>query len=410
MAYVYAPLTTKVFPTIQQTISAITKADSSDPAARDIRDFASILNRCTVANPRLAGHILTRKTAVSSYKWTISAKDSKDAEAAARVQSRLSGVIRHILKSHTDTPLFGQMAIELEWSVGLYGNGPRVLRRLRPYEVMKNGEILTVVNEDGSKGQSFAAGMLDGSQWIGEVDGQEDTGGLLRSIAFHCILQHETLVEWSKLNRRMKGVVAGTVDAQKMAQARDLLNLTDSQVNAQIEALDTILKEAGENNFIKTFSAIEVQLKSLVEGTAGRSYADFLSDLRNDIAVAILGQANTTQLPNSGGSRAALQVLDYIRADIAWDDMERVTNTVNTLVLWDYRTNDSSSATETPWEFSFVNDEVKDTEANARMFETVSRIGNVAVSKSEFYEKLNLSLPAPDAETITLGSTTQSPL
>jgi len=75
--------------------------------------------------------------------------------------------------------------------------------------------------------------------------------------------------------------------------------------------------------------------------------------------------------------------------------------------LLDYKINTDSNATEAPWEFTWIYDDTSDIEAYARVFETLSRTGiPVDVAKSEFYNKLGLSIPQEGDELVTIKAPT----
>ena len=58
-------------------------------------------------------------------------------------------------------------------------------------------------------------------------------------------------------------------------------------------------------------------------------YQKFCEYLDKLLTIGILGQELTTQLPRGAGSRAAAQVHDVVRRDIATDDARRVSATLN---------------------------------------------------------------------------------
>ena len=64
-------------------------------------------------------------------------------------------------------------------------------------------------------------------------------------------------------------------------------------------------------------------------GDASRLYRDALEYLDKRLTIAILGQELTTALPSGGGSRAAAEVHDVVRRDIATDDARRLAATLN---------------------------------------------------------------------------------
>lgn len=85
---------------------------------------------------------------------------------------------------------------------------------------------------------------------------------------------------------------------------------------------------------------VKFELSKLVDAAGGASFKDFKTELEGDVAVAVRGQANTAQLPPSGGSRAALEVLNLIRRDIHHADIRLAEQSAAAqLVDRDYRIN-----------------------------------------------------------------------
>ena len=66
-----------------------------------------------------------------------------------------------------------------------------------------------------------------------------------------------------------------------------------------------------------------------IPATPSRLYRDALEFLDRRLTIAILGQELTTALPNGAGSRAAAEVHDVVRRDIATDDARRLAATRN---------------------------------------------------------------------------------
>ncbi|MBV8774409.1 MAG: DUF935 family protein [Deltaproteobacteria bacterium] len=58
-------------------------------------------------------------------------------------------------------------------------------------------------------------------------------------------------------------------------------------------------------------------------------YQNFCEYLDKLLTIGVLGQELTTQLPRGAGSRAAAEVHDVVRRDIATDDARRVSATLN---------------------------------------------------------------------------------
>lgn len=382
MKYQYAPLLQKTYPTIDQALSAIRMADIEDPKLRDIRPLMAILMRIATASPRLSGHIMTRKTAITSYKWTISGETAE----SEKVEERLRPVISRILEYAAQAPMFGAALFELAWDLTGSGIAPALVKSYEPTELEKNGTTVDVITT-GMNSAATRQTVEPSPQFIVDVDTSYWLGGVLRSVMFHEILRNETVQEWATYNRKLKGIIQGI--------------LTSSATETDQQTAASTLQNIVQHNYAITSDAVKFQLSEVVNAAHGRSFAEFKDMLENDIAIAILGQANTAQLPEGGGSRAALQVLNMIRADIHYSDMNRVLNLMNNQLLkYDYQLNVNPNAVSAPYQFEFVYDEIQDTEQNARTIEIFARSGIPMLTK-DMYEKAGMEVPPGSPDVFT---------
>lgn len=386
----------KQYPTMAEAVELVKRFNVEDDKARDSRGLMAVLQRIANVSPRISGHILTRNTALYAYDWKIEADDQEDAKMSdltKGVKTRLTKIIDIILSNHAQVPLFGAMALELSWQYSeTYGaNFPKIVHNFLPSEldILSDGN-LAIVDTKNLKTPL----VKDDTKYFYDNLQPQSRGGAMRSIIFHELLRNQTMQEWSNLNKRMKGIITGTINPEMLQKATAMLGLSESQVQDQITGLDSALKNVGEDNYLKTLNAIDIQMKSIVEGSAGASYSEFKKALDADISVSILGQANTTELPNNGGSRAAVQILNLIRTDILFSDQISTEKRINDFLLLDYKVNVDKNAAEVPYRFRFHEEDNIDYEANARKYETLARIG-VAVSKKEFYHDLGVNPPDP---------------
>jgi phage gp29-like protein len=167
----------------------------------------------------------------------------------------------------------------------------------------------------------------------------------------------------------------------------------------QAEAEDAAAN-AIRDNYLITSDNLELKLNQLT-ATGGAGFKEYMDMLQNEETIAVLGQANTTQLPKSGGSRAALQVQKMISADIFYKDMIRVEKLMNDYLLLDYRLNYDANASlsRMPYQFRFNLEEEQDIEKNAIAIREVLNSG-ISLKKSEVYQKLGFSVPGKDDDII----------
>lgn len=385
----------KTYPDIAYIPGYLKSADNDDVKARDTRKLMALLNRMRQSNPRIAGHLITRKTAYSSYRWQI--RTGENRFDPLDITARCTGLIKSIINNYVNAAAFGMFALEIERTVA---DGARfvVRKSLPPTSIDHQDDTLLIIDDANVKTSIDTNDVT----YFWYKYPNDYRGGFLRSIIYPELLRHMTLVEWSNLNLRMKGIILALVDPENLQNYADTLNLSEEEYSTVLKTSEQALKNVGNNTYAQLPNAINIEMKSLVEGAAGGSFAEFKNQLDKDIAIAILGQANTSELPDRGGSRAALQVLNLIRQDILFDDMQKIKDICDRALLLDFRANYDKNADETPYEFEWIHDDTPDIEAYARVFETLSRIGNIDVEIDEFYSKLGLRRPENGGETMQL--------
>lgn len=385
MPYEYQPLKTRMLPTLQQTKQALKKADETDESARDPRDLMSILVAMSERSPRLSGHILTRRAAISSYSWTVKARDAADNERAEKATARCRSVIRRAIDWHIDRHLYGAMAIELDWIAGTpFGTAPKILQSFTPTEVESNGRLreeVAILGSESTLTRTYPLKTDRPESWLIDIDDRRYRGGLLRTLIYHEILIHDNLQEWAAFNKKLKGIIQARFDQWATKEEKD----------AAIDAL----KKLAEHNYSATSKATEFVFNKTADYLGAAGFKDFKRELEADRSITILGQANTPSLPSHGGSRAALQVQSMITSDIHHESMIAVEQFINEqLLLHDWRMNGEPNATEAPYELVITLAEDLDPERQARIVQYAKGAG-VPLRQDEVYERLQYSRPDP---------------
>lgn len=397
MPYQNSELDKIYLPTPTKIREAMKAADELDENKRDVRPLMSILMRVR-SGARIKGNLLTRKMGVASFKWQISANDASNVEKASEATVRLENAIKFVIRHHELTAAYGVSLFGLLWTPLTIGNTPSITKLFLPTEVEKYNESSAAILSDEAKPKRTVITKNETQSYLIDFDDEVERGGILRSLIELEFLRHKTITNWDELNDRLKGIIMGLVNWNELQKT----GLSDLEIGEQINSLDKALKEAGKSNYLRALSAVDIQLKNLVEANAANSYKDYISLLATDASIAILGQANTSELPQNGGSRAALQVLNLIRADILLGDMIRVEDLINDqLIKFDALLNYSTE--EPPYKFSFIFDDNLDIATYSLIFSNLAQNGNdVPILKNEFYRLQGLSVPQDGEETITL--------
>ena len=364
----------KNFPPIEQISKAIEMADAQG-RARDQRPLMFYLSRMTTVSPRLKGIINVRKTALSSFSYNIFSSDENE-KLKTETFYRVKKVIDFLIQKFIFVPLYGALLIKIKYELINKAQVMSIEKLFHPTEVEKdfNNSVYSV----DSIGSEVVRDLIEPSNvnYISATDEEINSGGVLRSLIFNEYLKDATIQEWALFNKRLKGLVQGTV-------------VDESDKAVADNALSNLLK----NQYAITSDQVKFVMNELTNSKSLDSFKEFILLLNSETAIAIIGQSNTTELPNQGGSRAALQVLNLIRNDILFADMLSLKKIINEQVLlYDYKLNYEANANESPLHFDFVFDEAKDVETNARMLDVVTNIG-MPIKKDEAYKLLNLTVP-----------------
>ncbi|APF16981.1 hypothetical protein Calab_1518 [Caldithrix abyssi DSM 13497] len=369
-------LNKRVYPTLQEFFKYAQMADIKDPEARNIVPLMKILKRAFLANPRILGHYITRTTALASFDWQIVADDMN---AAAEAQRRVVKAIDYIVNNHAKTAFYGRNVYKLK--IDAQGNEQNIsiIEELDQQTYDLEFERLLLIDESGriideinlNENQNYLVDIMPFYVY---------RGGILRTLMPLEIIRYDIILENANYLRKLKGIL----------QIINKGASTEEQTQAEIAA-----QKAIQHNYVVTSDFVEFKLNQIAQ-QAGTNFKDFIDLLNRDIAIAILGQANTPDLPSGSGSRAALQIQKMISADIMYTDMIRVEKLINRLLLLDYKLNFNPNATEAPYKFQFIEAQEQDIEKNAAALETLSRF--LPIKKQEAYAMVGLTPPEPDDE------------
>ncbi len=396
--YQYPALKGKRLPDDTIITKAEILADYEDAKSRDTRPLMSILMAMKRADPRLRGHIVTRQTAMSSFGWVIKPSnpnpEQREIDEAERAKTRCTRIIQEVINHRLQASLYDAMVIQTEISRDP-NNGAiqKPIRRFRPNEIEKSNDYEVSIYADGEQKRleltlPVEMGMPteDRASYIIAVGDDDERGGLLRSILWHEVYLLGNRKEWANFNKKLKGLLQGTY--------------REWATPAEKEQATKAMKTATKEQYILTSEAIQFKLNQIAQAGAGTSFKEFIDDIKIDVAISLLGQANTSEMPKNGGSRAGLQVLNLIRSDIMFDDMIRTQNCVNDQVLLnDARLNLDASAEAAPYIFQFRIPDGLDAEVRARIILDAYNAG-FPLNTGEAYNQLELTPPKDTPDTL----------
>ena len=376
----------QLYPKLNEFLKMAYNLDNAPVEMRNVTLFYSILKRALSINAKMFGHYLARKSALSSFSYSITAKDPSEQIKADETKSRLVNTIDTLVENQLRTVAFGSLLVEL--NVVKKNNGNQIViskifdNSLYDYDF----PYIYLFKSLNNSRDFIKIALTENNFLLFDTTEFPNKGGLLRIIMPSEIMRVDALIEFGNYIRKLKGLLQivnkGTAEENQNAAEKAAVN-------------------AISHNYFISDDLIEMKLNQITSGNAS-AFKDFLDELNSIISTAWLGNANLSQLPRYSGSRAALQVQRLLSADIFYSDMIRTENLINKLLLIDYRFNYNSSAelSDLPWNFSFNLIEEQDIEKIASALETINRAG-IPLLKSEVYSKLGFTAPQPNDEIFT---------
>ncbi|MEN6296233.1 MAG: DUF935 family protein [Chloroherpetonaceae bacterium] len=376
--YSYSALNSQTYPSPEQLLKSLRKLKSDLPENVDDRPFIATAERAKMVNSRLAGLIRKRKTAINAFGWKIiDIKTAQESEDMLIIEQ----FIKIILEHFWELPAFGKLAFDIKWGDARWN-------------ILQNGQLGAVGHNQIPV--SFKKRDKYNYKCYGEDFYEYDTNRLIKQddsiiimstdaylfeILFSELYRHDATNEAGNFIRKLKGLL----------QVIDKGGTPEDRTIAE-QAAEQVVK----NNYVSTSDMIEFKLNQLT-ATSGSIFKELIEMYNNDETIAILGQANTTQLPDYGGSRAALQVQNLVTADITYSDMGLLETFVSKfLAIYDMR-----NYSEIRNKFVLNLTEEQDIEKNAL---AVNDMLNTTLPfvKSEIYGMLGMTPPAESDEIVQI--------
>lgn len=384
--YRISTLNTKLLPSSQEFIAATLKADA-DLENRDTKPLMAYCKRLSVVDSRVRSHIRIRKVGVSAFTWAITATDKKNQVLADKAKDSCRHIINKILKYHTDTPIYGASVIQIKWDLDASGAyTPIFKKRYDPVEIIwdKDAENLLLEPKGDRSAQFNIPQYPDKTRYdyLIDTDEGDEPGGALRAIVPHAILKYDNLREWGNYNSLLKGLITAAID--------------DSTDADTVKDATSILASLATKRTGVVSKDIDINFKDLTASAGFQSFQEIIANSNAEFAVAILGEANTTELPSNGGSRAALEVLKSIGSDIIFDDLTRISQLINDQLLSFYWAL-NKGAIVPPFEFKFNENDDYSLDERVNAVEVLKRSG-IPLNSDEVYKMTGFTKPegSPD--------------
>ena len=368
MPYNYAPLSGKLFVTIKEYNAAFRLCElTTNP---DPRPMLAIMARFMEANSRVGGMVRAAHDAVASFPWNILPSDPNNNQAVAIASAMkerfISSGVHHNFDVLLDGEFYGLTALKQAWNPnGLGGKATAEISIIPTTDLFRQKnvsgffEIAMIQDDPGFKTIPIPKEELS-QHVISQFNPFKSTrpgfvGGLLRSAIPLTIIKNFNWQDWSQF-------------AELFGQPFRTAQYSEGTKDEDKEIARHALREFGKNAWALVSDNIKFELLEAARNGNVTAYESLMKAVDAELAILINGEANTQQLPNQGGSRAALQTMKLISDDRMWWRLKRVEEIVNEQhIAVDYRLNVSEMDISLRPKFAFNIEEQQDRESNARI-------------------------------------------
>ncbi len=381
--YLYAPLKTKLLPSIPEAMKAVQSADND--AGFDPRPLFSILSRIVEADLRIQALMQTRTLAVTGYPFAIKPADSKNQKsvdiALATLERFKKAKIHHRFGVLLNALFFGVSAIKLQWeNIG----GETIAKS----SVIPSPELVLrddIVYRIADVAKYTVTELAPAEQHIVvtfnplEAINPKHTGGMLRNAMWLALMKNFNWQDWGKFNETY---------GSPFRWASWAPGSSDEDRAAALKAAEQI----GNDAYAAVPDNIKLNFIEAVRTGSIAAYENLLQNVNDEFSIRFLGQTLTTELAGNSGSKAAATVHNVVRQDLMWHDLQLLERAVNEqYISVDYALNHGQDLALRPV-FEFVTEEKGDSLVNAQVI-TEAKAAQIPLTQEEVYKKLGYRIP-----------------
>lgn len=299
----------------------------------------------------VASVIGKRKRAVTEREWGVNpaSEDAQDARCAELVKNALTRLrFDKLTKSLLDAVLKGYSVAELMWevvdgqSIGMDSG-----QWLVPRKFKKRNQRRFVFDIDGrprllTKEKAIEGEELPDRKFIVHTYSEDEEAtpygrGIGHAIFWPVFFKRQNISFWLVFNDKF-----GSPTAQGTYPPGTL----DTEQKKLLHTLRRISQDAA----IVVPEGFEVTLLEAAKSAAGDGYERMCHYMDAEISKAVLGETQTTTVGNSGGNRALGDVHNEVRLELAKDDADDLSYTLNeTIVKWITELNFPGRTPPTVW-------------------------------------------------------------
>lgn len=381
-SFSYTPPGGTLYPAPDEFKKINKRSDDNNPSFDD-RALNSLGINAIGQNLLLRAYCNVRETALTAFDHSIVCADTTLVPDANNARTRLLPIYNEVISNVLQTPIFGCCAYRVTRT---YSSNVNTLELAEVYEptclsYRKKLRVVEVLADDSKRNVLYTLkpgiNVISDTEFIVcDANFGIAGGGIIKGLMRAEIDRHAALNDWADIVTLLKGIV----------QVQD--KGSDTATRAAVEQT---LSSARSHKWMITDEFIEVLSKSIVDGQAGNIINAFVTYWDSAIAIAILGNANTTKLTTTG-SYSALQILQMLSADITFSDMNRTQKVCNYITLLDYQLQKDFTIKSAPWSFQFNDFQTNDAEAMAVVVREALATGQKFLA-SEVYGKLGFTMP-----------------
>lgn len=389
MPYRYRPQGNATYPEVDTFLKLIARAEQqTNPDARPILALAQ---RAIRVNMKLLGLANLRGVFLHAFNYRAVATDPNQQEQADAALLRLRPAITAIIESNANTAINGvsvhqitedrtQSEVVLSVERTLEAHEAQVRSR-NEVQILADEQQLKVIETINKRSPEYRLQrnyLIDnaiGILWQGAAE----------SIMRLEMIRYHNIIDWADLNRLLKGLIhvknsaAGEEDEQAAVDAA---------------------QNAAEGRFVQTSDLISIEGLKIAEGAGGVSMEKLANYCDAAASILMIGNANTSEVKPGSGSRAALQVLAQLGADVVFSDQTRIKSVVDDLLRMDYQANFDPNATRAPWHMEYNDFENNDNETNMIVIERALASG-IPLKSDEVYASIGFTKPENTPDILT---------
>ncbi|MBL7997583.1 MAG: DUF935 family protein [Candidatus Kapabacteria bacterium] len=391
MPYRYRPQGGSTYPGVDTFLKLITRAESEKNP--DARPLLALAQRAIRVNMKLLGLANLRGVFLHAFNYRAVAFDAKDQLRADEAMMRLRPAINAVIESNANTAICGASVHKLSaqlvggaWTIGIERTleawEAQVVSR-QEVQVLADEQqlrIIATLNKRSSEYRLQRDWLIDnatGILWQGAAE----------SIMRLEMIRYHNIADWADLNRLLKGLIHVKNSAAG-----------DEDEQAAIDAT----QNAAEGRFVQTSDLINIEGLKIADASGGVSMEKLANFCDAAASILMIGNANTSEVKPGSGSRAALQVLAQLGADVVFSDQKRIKGVIDDLFRMDFQMNYEPSAQQAPWQLEYNEFENNDNETNMIVIERALQAG-IQLKADEVYGAIGFTRPdgTPDILTST---------